>query len=154
MEGSVQFPWIDAAIADVPADYDAELSPVEENEVVIGTVPDRLRRLNNAFGNLVRTINTKGKEHLTADHKHGGEECAKWRLEMAELAYRVDIMKSLFFATLKIELGIEPCNMGIRENWQVVRMPDKDEDDESPIGASVVVMTGMFGDVLGRVLRG
>jgi len=154
MEGSMQFPWIDAMIAEVPADYDAELSPVKENEVVIGTVPDRLRPLSNAAGNIADTINAKKREHHEAVHEHGGEECKKFRAEAEALRSKAEVLKSLFFATLKIELGIEPCNMGIRENWQVVRMPDKDEDDESPIGASVVVMTGMFGDVLGRVLRG
>ncbi len=138
----MKFPWINDVIAAVPEGYVPKLSPLGEDNEVVGTVPEHLRPLFSAFAHIGDTVREKHDAHCAEEGEHNEEKCAPHAREMDGLIRQYNILRNIFYATLETELGLDPeTNHGVCENWQIVSIRKVEE----PIRGAVIVI-GTMGD--------
>lgn len=108
-------------------DSDVEVDP--ENEIVVGTLPDYLKR----FYTFLRQCQNKLAELLEKAKGSSDEEAGKISCEVCVVEEDVGLVKNWFFRSVRHEfhlLSEEDCpTIGIKRGFQVVRLkPDAQEE--------------------------
>ena len=114
---------------------------IEDGEKVIGSVPENLRRLRIVQIMMTETARQKEREHklshLSPDHKP--EDCAKFHEEMAPIGREISAINDLFWLSLESELGVTSgASIGYRSGWEVVSIPEKEEDVSDLVGMTLM----------------
>lgn len=116
---------------------------VGEDEQVVGTVPEYLRKLRTVHSQMVDAAQRKDDEHHLSHSSpnHKEEDCVKHHQEMSPIKREVSVISNLFWMCLESDLGIDPgTSIGIRADWQVVTLPESEANGiEIQIGGSDLV---------------
>ena len=107
--------------------------PVGENKV-IGTVPKDLRKLFAYRCDLINEYNALVEEHKRAhlESGHTPKTCQIFRDSSVPLKEEIEVLHTIFWRELKNELKIGMVSIGIKKGWQVVEIPNKEEEKEEP----------------------
>lgn len=126
-----------------------EPTPVEEGEKIVGIVPLDLRKVYAYNGALVDEVNERIEKHVElhrSDHHKNGD-CKKFHEEVEALREEARILNTLFWKSLRSELGLQGKSIGVRAGWRVVILSKKDED-EPRIEVVGVGISGSLADLL------
>ncbi len=75
-----------------------------------------------------------------AQHKSGGaHDCQAWAAEMESVEGYMQALNKMFWAYLQRVCGLMGQSVGLRADWQVVKMPNKEID-----------LADVLGELLGR----
>jgi hypothetical protein len=104
--------------------------PLQDDDVVIGMVPDRLRHLHNLISIEL------------------AEEVREAEKELNARVARIETTKQLFFDSLKqhVRQPEDAIGMSIRDDWSVVPMTESDDDRRT----LHMLDLGSLGDLLNR----
>jgi hypothetical protein len=119
---------------------------IEEDEKVAGTVPENLKKLKVIHSQMIDDLEKRNEEHQKShrDPGHTSADCEKFHEEMAPVKRELKVIGQLFWLSLEDELGIgHNVNLAIRQDWQVVFMPEQEEEEEEsgiPIGMATLII--------------
>lgn len=112
--------------------------PVKEDETVIGTVDHDLKifliKAHALKQELITQIDAHNRLHIE-NKVHDSEECLRLREELQKLSDRYDYLMSVFWDELRRSIpdGDKIDVVGVRTNWQVVKVPEREESGQSGI---------------------
>lgn len=101
---------------------------------------------------LIDDVNERVEEHSKfhgSNHRKDGE-CEKFHEEITEVGEEIELVTTLFWKSLRSELGLQKKNIGIRDEWKVVLLSEKNEDGPR-IEVISVGLSGSLADLLRAV---
>ncbi len=137
-------PWLEELLGE-SARMDPRLSPIKPGEAMIGDVPENLRPLLGAMHHLRREMRER-----TAKYEKTSvtlEKFVDFHKKMDTLQQKHDAVSKMFWASLRMTLGIHGGHIAIREDWTVASVS---ADDESK---NIIVVDGNIGSILGELVR-
>lgn len=145
--------WIETVIEkgrSLPEDQ--QICPFQDNEVaegekVLGVVDPAIR----CFASEANRIRIEAKEKIDAHLKmhvdnviHDPEVCNDFRGEVSDMKEMSNLLMSIFWTEIR---GSNPeykkvASLGVRKDWQIVSIPEKDEDGPSDLAGLILAAAG------------
>ena len=125
--------WLHKLLESIDAFSDEKIeshkskTPVGDGEKVIGTVPKELRRFLAYHHYLVDKLKALMEAHRKEHHNpnHTPEMCDKFLASAKLLSDEIELVGKVFWQELRDVLKIEANSIAVREEWQVVKMPEE-----------------------------
>jgi len=112
--------------------------PVADNEKVIGEVPVELRLLRGYSDSLKERVRQIHSSCLILEDEFDEDSIL---MELSDIKEKIDILHSLFWGCLRRSFTTKLTNIGVREGWKVVELPE----EESPSVVVRSIMIPLFG---------
>jgi predicted nuclease with TOPRIM domain len=119
--------WLKDLIAEAEAWTKCGLEPddpVVKDEKVVGEVPENLRKFRSYYLHLGDRIKELAVEHekVHEDTVHNPETCKKISEEISEIKENIDLLRTIFWKSLRACLGISADFIALRKGWKVVEL--------------------------------
>jgi hypothetical protein len=135
---------VDAVTQDM-IDADEPPEQAEENDQILGEVPESLKRLRALSTKMTDDMDKQFEEHRKTHGLpgHSHQECEKFHEGLVPIKLEVEAIQQLFWLSLLTELGITfNKNLSLRHGWKVVLTPEEKEEEEEesgiPVGMTVL----------------